>query len=156
MVDATVPSVTGITPDAIGRVEREVTFLIRRTLETVWSSGYGEAPVDRYTYPVLALLDSHGPQGLGELTRRLGISKPTTSRHVARLTEAALVSSRPDPRDVRAMEVTLTERGAAQVARLRAARHAQLAAVLADWSEGDRDGLATLLARLNSDLDKHV
>jgi DNA-binding MarR family transcriptional regulator len=156
MVEATVPPVTPTGIDSTGRVEREITFLLRRTLENVWSSGYGEAPVDRFTYPVLALLDSYGPQGLGELTRRLGISKPTTSRHVARLAEAALVTSRPDPRDVRAMEVTLSERGAAVVARLRAARHAHLAAVLADWSDEDRDGLATLLARLNADLDRHA
>lgn len=146
-----VPSVT----DPIARVEREITMLIRRTLESLWSSGYRAPPVDRFTYPVLALLDAHGPLGLGDLTRRLGLSKPTTSRHVTRLAEAGLVDSRPDPRDVRAVIITLTPPGAAEVGRLRAVRRARLAQVLDDWSDADRHGLATLLARLNVDLEQH-
>jgi DNA-binding MarR family transcriptional regulator len=146
-----VPSVT----DPIERVEREITVLIRRTLEAVWSSGYGGTPVDRFTYPVMALLDGHGPLGLTELARRLGLSKPTTSRHVARLGADGLVRTRPDSRDVRAMVVALTPAGEEVVAHLRAARHARLAAVLGGWSDGDRDTLGALLARLNVDLDAH-
>lgn len=48
-------------------------MLLRRTLEHLWARGYGDGPVDRYTYPVLVLLDSHGPMPLTELTcaRRL-------------------------------------------------------------------------------------
>lgn len=128
-------------------------MLVRRTLEEVWSSGYGAGPVDRYTYPVLALVDEHGPQGLGELTRRLGVSKPTASRHVAKLAAAGLVTTRPD-RDPRAVLVELTAAGGAQVARVRDVRRAGLAAVLTGWSDGDGDTLATLLARLNADLDR--
>ena len=156
-VTAGVPSVTEqrIGTDAIGRVEREMTVLIRRTLETVWASGYDDAPVDRYTYPVMALLDGHGPLGLTELARRLGLTKPTTSRHVARLGALGLVGTRPDRRDVRALVVALTPAGDAVVARLRAARHTRLAAVLDGWSDDDRDTLGALLARLNVDLDAH-
>jgi DNA-binding MarR family transcriptional regulator len=147
--------VTLTTPDAIGRVEREVTVLLRRTLEAVWSSGYGEGPVDRYTYPVLALLDEHGPLRLGELTTRLGLTKPTVSRHVARLGGAALVETRPDRRDSRAVVVFLTAGGAEQVRRVREVRRTSLGEVLADWSEADGEALALLLARLNVDLDLH-
>lgn len=87
--------------------------------------------------------------------RRLGLTKPTTSWHVARLGGAGLVGTHPDPRDVRALVVGLTPAGEAMVARLRAARHAWLAAVLDRWSDGDRDTLGALLARLNVDLDAH-
>ncbi|MCW2719741.1 MAG: hypothetical protein QOG20_6798 [Pseudonocardiales bacterium] len=139
--------------DALARVEREITVLIRRTLEEVWAGGYGDGPVDRYTYPVLALLDEHGPQGLGELTRRLGVSKPTASRHVAKLGAAGLVSTRPD-RDPRAVLVALTPAGDEQVARVRDIRHAGLRTVLSGWSDADGDALATLLSRLNVDLDR--
>lgn len=145
---------TLVTADAIGRVEREVTVLLRRTMEAVWSRGYGDGPVDRYTYPVLALLDEHGPLGLGELTTRMGLSKPTVSRHVARLAGAGFVESRPD-RDPRAAVVHLTAAGAEQVGRLREVRRASLGEVLADWSDADSGALAVLLARLNADLDRH-
>jgi DNA-binding MarR family transcriptional regulator len=150
-VTAGVRSVT----DPIEQVEREITVLIRRTLETLWANGYGDEPVDRYTYPVLALLDAHGALGLSELARRLGLTKPTTSRHVARLSTAGLVTTRPDTRAVRAIVVDLTPAGIGVVARLRAARHERLAAVLSGWSDEDRDTLGALLARLNVDLDAH-
>lgn len=141
--------------DPLSRVEREITVLLRRTLEEVWAGGYGEGPVDRYTYPVLALLQEHGPQGLTELTRRLGISKPTTSRHVARLGEASLVTSAPDGRDPRAVVVTLTGQGAAQVTQVRSRRRERLGEVLRSWSDADGEVLAELLGRLNRDLDAH-
>lgn len=141
--------------DPLARVEREITVLLRRTLEEVWSNVYGAGPVDRYTYPVLALLHDHGPQGLTGLTRRLGISKPTTSRHVARLGAAALVSTTPDGRDPRAVVVTLTATGAAHVQKVRAARRERLSEVLRSWTPEDGEALAELLGRLNADLDRH-
>jgi DNA-binding MarR family transcriptional regulator len=144
-----------ITADAIGRVEREVTVLLRRTLEAIWAEGYGDGPVDRYTYPVLALLDEHGPLGLGELTARLGLSKPTVSRQVTRLAGAGLVTSDPDRRDPRAVVVSLTADGEEQVRRVRDVRRRGLGAVLASWSEHDSDTLAALLARLNAELVQH-
>lgn len=103
--------------------------------------------------PRLALLDEHGPQGLGELTRRLGVSKPTANRHVAKLGAAGLVSTRPD-RDPRAVRVSLTPAGDEQVVRVRDVRRVGPSAVLEGWSDRDGDALATLLARLNADLDR--
>jgi DNA-binding MarR family transcriptional regulator len=146
--------VTLLTNDAIGRVERELSVFLRRTLETVWSSGYGDEPVDRYTYPVLALLNEYGPLGLGDLATRLGLTKPTTSRHVARLGGAALVATRPDERDSRAVVVLLTPDGAERVERVREVRRRTLGEVLAGWSVPDSEALAQLLARLNTDLDR--
>ena len=144
-----------LTPDSVGRVERELTVFLRRTLEAVWSRGYGDGPVDRYTYPVLVLLHEHGPLGLGELASRLGLTKPTMSRHVARLGGATLVTTRPDRRDTRAVTVVLTPEGAERVEQVREARRRTLQTVLADWSQADSEALAHLLARLNTDLDRH-
>lgn len=140
--------------DPLVQVEREITVLLRRTLEEVWKSVYDNGPLDRYTYPALALLHEHGPQGLSELTRRLGISKPTTSRHVARLAASGMVLTAPDGRDPRAMVVALTDAGGAHVERVRAARRERLAEVLGSWSHADGEALAELLGRLNRDLDR--
>jgi DNA-binding MarR family transcriptional regulator len=111
--------------------------------------------VDRYTYPVLVLLGERGPLGLGELAARLGLTKPTMSRHVARLAGATLVTTRPDRRDTRAVTVMLTPEGAERVERVREVRRRTLATVLANWSEADSQALAHLLGRLNADLDRH-
>jgi DNA-binding MarR family transcriptional regulator len=52
----------------------------------------------------------------------------------------------------RAVVVRLTPEGARQVQRVGEARCERLRAVLAGWSDTDSDTLATLLARLNTDL----
>lgn len=146
---------TLLTSDPVGGVERELTVFLRRTLESVWSRGYGDGPVDRYTYPVLVMLAERGPLGLGELASRLGLTKPTMSRHVARLAGAALVTTRPDRRDTRAVAVVLTPEGVERVERVRDVRRRTLGTVLANWSEADSESLAHLLGRLNADLDRH-
>lgn len=137
----------------LSRVEREVTVLLRRSMEDVWAAGYGSDPaVDRFTYSVLALLDEHGPQDLTTLTARLGLTKATASRRVSRLSGAGLVATEPEGR---AMRVALTPAGDAQVAHVRGGRTARLGEVLAGWSPEDGDALAALLHRLNTDLDSH-
>jgi DNA-binding MarR family transcriptional regulator len=142
--------------DSLERIEHEITVLIRRTLEPVWSGGYGtHEAVDRYTYPVLAALEEHGGQSLTALTGRLGVSKPTASRQVSRLSRAGLVEVRPDPRDSRSVVVSLTAEGLAQRDLVRRARLGPLHAVLEGWPGADREALGALLARFNSDLDEY-
>lgn len=143
-------------PDSLHRLEHEITVLIRRTLEPVWSGRYGgHEAVDRYTYPVLAALDENGPQSLTLLTARLGVSKPTASRQVSRLSRAGLVEVRPDERDSRSVVVSLTAEGLAQRELVRGARLRPLHAVLESWPLEDRQALGRLLARFNEDLDTY-
>ncbi|MFR9806936.1 MarR family winged helix-turn-helix transcriptional regulator [Pseudonocardia sp. RS010] len=152
--DAVAPEDPG--QDSLHRLEHEITVLIRRTMEPVWSGGYGaHEAVDRYTYPVLAALDENGAQSLTLLTARLGVSKPTASRQVSRLSRAGLVDVRPDERDSRSVVVSLTAEGLAQRELVRAARLRPLQAVLAAWPQEDREALGTLLARFNEDLDAY-
>ncbi|MCE0762252.1 MarR family transcriptional regulator [Pseudonocardia kujensis] len=142
--------------DSLHRLEHEITVLIRRTMEPVWSGGYGtHEAVDRYTYPVLAALDENGAQSLTVLTARLGVSKPTASRQVSRLSRAGLVEVRPDERDSRSVVVSLTAEGLAQRELVRAARLRPLQAVLEAWPQGDREALGMLLERFNEDLDTY-
>lgn len=142
--------------DSLHRLEHEITVLIRRTVEPVWSGGYGaHDAVDRYTYPVLAALDENGEQSLTVLTGRLGVSKPTASRQVSRLSRAGLVDVRPDARDSRSVVIALTPQGLAQRELVRQARLGPLHAVLEGWPQTDRDTLGSLLARFNTDLDDY-
>jgi DNA-binding MarR family transcriptional regulator len=142
--------------DSLHRLEHEITVLIRRTMEPVWSGGYGaHEAVDRYTYPVLAALDENGAQSLTLLTAQLGVSKPTASRQVSRLSRAGLVDVRPDERDSRSVVVSLSAEGLAQRELVRAARLRPLQAVLEAWPQADRESLGMLLERFNEDLDTY-
>jgi len=142
--------------DSLHRLEHEITVLIRRTVESVWAGGYGaHEAVDRYTYPVLAALDENGDQSLTVLTGRRGVSKPTASRQVSRLSRAGLVAVRPDTRDSRSVVVSLTPEGLTQREVVRQARLRPLHTVLESWPREDRESLGALLARFNGDLDDY-
>ncbi|MCW0216600.1 MAG: MarR family transcriptional regulator [Pseudonocardia sp.] len=142
--------------ESLARLENEITVLIRRTMEPVWAGGYGaHGAVDRYTYPVLAMLGEHGEQSLTVLTGRLGVSKPTASRQVSRLASAGLVKVRPDERDSRSVIIDLTAEGEIERERVRAARLRPLQQVMAAWPESDREALSTLLGAFNRDLDAY-
>ena len=143
--------------DSLQQLEKQVTLLVRRTMESVWSGGYGpHEAVDRYTYPVLLLLDEEGAHSLTALTAKLGVSKPTASRQVSRLSRAGLVEVSPHERDPRSVSVALTAAGAAAREEVRQARLGPLREVMAHWPEDDRDALAGLLDRFNADLELFV
>ena len=149
-----VPEEPVTSEEPLHSLEKQITLLVRRTMESVWAHGYGaDDAVDRYTYPVLMLLEDEGPLSLTALTGKLGVSKPTASRQVSRLSRAGLVDVSPHERDPRSVSVRLTGAGTAAREQVRAARLAPLRDVIAHWSEADREGLAGLLDRFNTDLD---
>lgn len=59
----------------------------------------------------LGALSAGGPQRMGALGRRLGISPSTVSRNLGLLEERGLIERVPDPQDGRASRVRLTRRG---------------------------------------------
>jgi DNA-binding MarR family transcriptional regulator len=88
------------------------------------------------------------PLRLNELAARMGTSAPTASRAVDVLVEQGLVARVPDPDDRRALQIELTEAGAALVADRKARAVAALEPAVASLSRADRDRLDELLARL--------
>ncbi|GAB2907570.1 hypothetical protein GCM10027047_02260 [Rhodococcus aerolatus] len=141
-------------PESVTVIEREITLLLRRTLEEVWAQGYGAGTaVTRYSYPLLVLLEQSGPLRLGALADRLGVSKPTVSRQVTRLRAESLVLVADDPHDSRSGLVTLTEPGREQVLAVRSRRMAPLRQVLDGWDGDERETFAQLLAEFNRGLD---
>lgn len=59
----------------------------------------------------LEALGAEGPQRMGALGRRLGISPSTVSRNLGLLEQRGLIERVPDPADGRASQVRLTRRG---------------------------------------------
>lgn len=56
-------------------------------------------------------LAATGPQRLGDLGRRMGITPSTLTRNLARLLESGLVERKTDSEDARASRVALTDAG---------------------------------------------
>ncbi|MFQ1000903.1 MarR family winged helix-turn-helix transcriptional regulator [Modestobacter sp. SSW1-42] len=101
---------------------------------------------------VLGLLDAEDGLRLGALARGLGVDASVASRHVATAIDLGLVERRADPVDGRAVQLSLTGAGRAELVERRAARLCWFSGALADWTDGEVDDLLTALRRLRRDL----
>ncbi|MGW7541407.1 MarR family winged helix-turn-helix transcriptional regulator [Streptomyces sp. NPDC054770] len=127
-------------------------LLLRRNRTALYDAILDSAPtgVDRQTYPVLSGLARLGPQSAARLADEVGIDRSGASRYADRLESAGLLERSPDPRDGRATLLALTPEGRAAVTGLRDALTQHLAALIADWPDGQAqaliDGIRLLIA----------
>jgi DNA-binding MarR family transcriptional regulator len=106
-------------------------------------------------YNVLRMVDTMGPQPQAEVARRLMVTAPVVTRLAATLADSGLVERRPDPKDRRAVLLTLTATGRR---RARAMRRDLLEAAreLLEPIPGDRrDAVAAALEELQILLPDH-
>jgi DNA-binding MarR family transcriptional regulator len=96
----------------------------------------------------LARLRDEGPRRLTELAAVEGVSQPTMTTLAARLADQGLLHRDRDPRDGRAVVLSLTPEGAHLLARRRAERADRLAGPLADLSPDDVRAIADALPAL--------
>ena len=89
----------------------------------------------------LASIERHGPLTPSELARIERIQRPTATRIVARLEDAALVERVADPTDGRSFTVAINADGLALMNKLRTRKNAYLARRM---RELDAEDLATL------------
>lgn len=81
------------------------------------------------------------------LAAELRLTRPTTSKLLARLRTDGLIDKHGDPSDGRASQVELTEIGTQVYVRLVDAGHAMVLRALDGWPDDDVDALAALLTR---------
>jgi DNA-binding MarR family transcriptional regulator len=74
-------------------------------------------PVQPGQYPLLATLDRHGPHTVAELTQALQLAQPTVTQAVSRLVELGLVEVSRIHLDQRHKTISLTNAGAAVMAK---------------------------------------
>lgn len=89
---------------------------------------------------------------MGELSRRLQVTKGNVTDVVGRLEADRLVQRRGDPADARIQRIALTERGRRAVATMIAAHNAQMAHLLRGVDAADLAQLDVLLGRLRTAL----
>ncbi len=109
-------------------------------------------PLDRALFPLLARVGRYGPIGVVDLADRTGRDHTTISRQMTRLEELGLIERQPSARDRRVREARVTDKGAAMVAALNAARERLANRILASWSDAELDTLRHLLRRFADDL----
>ncbi|MGN6819990.1 MAG: bifunctional helix-turn-helix transcriptional regulator/GNAT family N-acetyltransferase [Sphingomonas sp.] len=68
-------------------------------------------PTQPSQMPLLTALYRRGPQSVGDLADRIGISQPAVTRILSRLVELDLVEASRDERDQRSRTITLTAKG---------------------------------------------
>lgn len=120
--------------------------------------GQTRAPhgIEWSAYAVLFHLVTEGPQRVKALAERLHADPSTVSRQASALVDLGLVVRDADPADGRAALLTAAPCGHALYETMRSHRSQQFELILADWSAADKHALATLLARLNTDLERQV
>lgn len=104
---------------------------------------------------LLRHLRDSGPRRVSELAECSRLDVSTVSRHVKSLEEAGLLVRVEDPDDKRAWLLRITPDGSQLYDEAMAARCAVLERALDDWSEPDRQLLASLMDRLAEDLTPH-
>ena len=107
--------------------------------------------LDRALFPLLVAIDRRGPLGVVDLAGLVGRDYTTVSRQLAKLESLGLVVRQPNKSDRRISEVTVSERGQEITGALDVAREKLLGAILADWSEQDKESLVRLLSRFTKD-----
>jgi DNA-binding MarR family transcriptional regulator len=139
--------------DAFGQLAGELTSLLRAMKELhTQVVERSDLPCEVAGTFVLGRLAVSGPVRLTQLAHELGLDPSSVSRQVSSLERNGLVAKERDPRDLRAQQLALTDRGLAAVTSLREARAQALSLLMPGWSDDDLAALTAALGRLNTDL----
>jgi DNA-binding MarR family transcriptional regulator len=92
-------------------------------------------------FKAMATITMYGPQPVGELGRRLGISEPAASLLVGKLEERGLAARTRDEQDRRRTLVTATKAGDELATRLRQGREEQTQRWLDELTDDELAGL---------------
>lgn len=136
--------------------ENEALFLgsrLKRLAETMQGQVVAVAehaglPIQPSQYPLLATLDTYGPQTISELAQAMQTSQPNVTRTVSRLVELGLVDVSRLRRDQRHKTITLTEAGVAAMLRSKLTVWPQIVAAVTEMAEALTGSLFEQIAEL--------
>ncbi|MBR8154523.1 MarR family transcriptional regulator [Burkholderia cenocepacia] len=104
--------------------------------------------------PVLVSLKKAGALSQSELARRAQVEQPSMAQLLNRMERDGLVLRVPDPDDRRSRLISLTESAAKGLAKGRAVMDEASEQALAGLSDAEREQLASLLGRVNANLER--
>ena len=130
------------------RLKRLADTLYRQVSEAV-EPAFAVAPNQ---VPILACLDHYGPQGVTELTRRMGLSQPAITRMAGALAEAGLVVLGRADEDQRQTVVRLSQAGEALAARMRTDLWPRVRAAAASLYEGGQGDFLAQIGHVEGQL----
>jgi DNA-binding MarR family transcriptional regulator len=114
----------------------------------------GGVHINRTGHWLLVRVSESAPVRLSEIADSVELDLSTISRQVRDLVAAGLLAKVPDPADGRAALLSITERGLAVLESVSEARRRVLAEAIANWSDEDRNALASGLLRLGTGLQR--
>lgn len=126
-----------------------VTRRIRRALVAI--AREVDPGLDPTGFILLSTLADRGEMRSTDLVALHDMDKAVVSRQVRTLTDAGMVSRRPDPADARAALLSIDPATAARVRQLRERRAASIVAPFATWSAEDLTQFVRLLQRYNEE-----
>jgi DNA-binding MarR family transcriptional regulator len=145
-------------PAGSGRVsaglERSLTQVARAILrlEVPQDALPDGTTVSRTGYWVLVRVSEVAPARLSDVAATVELDLSTISRQIRDLVAAGLIARTPDPADGRAAFLNLTDRGVTVLEAVSESRRRVLARAIADWTDEERNALASGLLRLGAGL----
>jgi MarR family transcriptional regulator, organic hydroperoxide resistance regulator len=123
---------------------RDISVWLHRMEREIWC----DFPLTSPQYTVLLLLAEYGDLTIGELSQRCCLACSTMTDLVDRMEKRQLIQRQKDARDRRVIRIHLLDYGQQLLGKVRQARQAALASILADVSAADIDGIQQSLARI--------
>ena len=108
--------------------------------------------IGRTGYWLLVRVSEEAPLRLSDLAGSVELDLSTISRQIRDLVASGLITRTPDPADGRAALLSLTEQGGAVLEAVSEYRRRVLAEAIAEWSDEERNSLASGLLRLGAGL----
>jgi DNA-binding MarR family transcriptional regulator len=108
------------------------------------------ASIGRTGYWLLVLVSEQAPLRLSDLAGTVELDLSTISRQIRDLVASGLITRTPDPADGRAALLSLTDQGVAVLEAVSEFRRRILAEAIAEWTDEERNSLATGLLRLGA------
>ena len=135
-------------------LERSLTQVARAMLrlgvpQTALTDGH---VIDRAGYWLLVRVSDHAPVRLSDLADSVELDLSTVSRQTRDLVAAGLLVKVRDPLDGRASLLSLSDRGRAVLDSVSEARRQVLDEAIAEWTDEERNALASGLLRLGAGL----
>ena len=124
-------------------------LFLRRRHNAIQLAKAIDPEIEPAAYSILFTLQREGSHRMTDISKHLGIGKPTLSRQLSALAERGFITKKADPADGRALVIALSEQGKSRLEAAQAQRSERYLHMLEPWSAEEIMTLSGLLAKMN-------